>query len=159
MDVTSSVVTAGLQVFAAEELKYVYSPEHEPIGSVQPGERFVVDTSDCFTGRYRDPVDFNAESAAWVDANLNPVTGPITVAGAVPGGAVEVAIEDIAIPRPAWSSSAGVRHCLRPTGGTRRNTLSPCPSLATASGSATTGQCPSGRSSAALPPRPGARRC
>lgn len=100
MDVTSSVVTAGLQVFAAEELKYVYSPEHEPIGSVQPGERFVVDTSDCFTGRYRDPVDFNAESAAWVDANLNPVTGPITVAGAVPGGAVEVAIEDIAITTP-----------------------------------------------------------
>jgi amidase len=100
MDGTSSVATTGLQVFAAEELKYVYSGGHEPIGSVQPGERFVVDTSDCFTGRYRDPADFNAESAAWVDANLNPVTGPISVAGAVPGGAVEVLIEDIAITTP-----------------------------------------------------------
>jgi amidase len=100
MDVTSSGVTTGLQVFAAEELKYVYSAEHEPIGSVLPGERFVVDTSDCFTGRYRNPADFNAESAAWVDANLNPVTGPISVAGAVPGGAVEIEIEDIAVTTP-----------------------------------------------------------
>lgn len=97
MDVTSSASTTGLQVFAAEELKYAYSAQHEPIGSVQPGERFVVDTSDCFTGRYRGPAGFNAESAAWVDANLNPVTGPIGVAGARPGDAVEIQIEAIAV--------------------------------------------------------------
>jgi amidase len=91
----------SMQTFAATDLKYVYSPEHEPIGTVQPGERFVVHTADCFTGRYRDPADFSPESAAWVDANLNPVTGPIRVEGAQPGGAVEIHIEDIAVTTPA----------------------------------------------------------
>jgi amidase len=89
-----------MQTFAADNLKYVYSPAHEPIGSVRPGERFVVDTSDCFTGRYRDPAGFSPESAAWVDANLNPVTGPISVEGAEPGGAVEIYIEDITVTTP-----------------------------------------------------------
>ena len=90
-----------MQTFAADNLKYVYSPAHEPIGSVQPGERFIVDTSDCFTGRYRDPADFSPESAAWVDANLNPVTGPICVDGAQPGNAIEVHIESITVTTPA----------------------------------------------------------
>ncbi len=90
----------SVQVFAAEQLKYVYSAAHEPVGSVQPGERFVVDTADCFTGRYRNPDDFSQQTAAWVDANLNPVTGPISVAGAEPGGAVEVTIEDIEVTTP-----------------------------------------------------------
>jgi amidase len=89
-----------MQTFAAEQLKYVYSAAHEPVGVVQPGERFVVDTADCFTGRYRNPADFSPETAAWVDANLNPVTGPISVAGAEPGGAVEVNIEDIEVTTP-----------------------------------------------------------
>jgi amidase len=89
-----------MQTFAAEQLKYVYSPAHEPVGTVQPGEWFVVDTADCFTGRYSNPADFSPETAAWVDANLNPVTGPIWVAGAEPGGAVEVTIEDIEVTTP-----------------------------------------------------------
>jgi amidase len=100
MKVTSSEVPVAMQTFAADNLKYVYSPAHEPIGSVRPGERFIVETSDCFTGRYRDPADFSPESAAWVDANLNPVTGPISVAGAEPGGAVEIYIEDVTVTTP-----------------------------------------------------------
>jgi amidase len=91
----------AMQTFAATDLKYVYDREHEPIGTVLPGERFVVDTADCFTGRYRDPTDFSPESAAWVDANLNPVTGPIRVEGAQPREAVEIHIEDIAVTTPA----------------------------------------------------------
>jgi amidase len=101
MTVTSGGPAMRLQTFAADDLKYVYSAEHEPIGSVRPGERFVVDTADCFTGRYRDPADFSPESAAWVDANLNPVTGPISVDGALPGGAIEIYIEDITVTTPA----------------------------------------------------------
>jgi amidase len=89
-----------MQIFAADNLKYVYSSAHEPIGSVQPGERFIVDTSDCFTGRYRNPADFSPQAAEWVDANLNPVTGPISVKGAAPGGAVEISIEDITVTTP-----------------------------------------------------------
>jgi amidase len=98
--VTSGEPSVSLQTFSADHLKYVYSGEHEPIGSVRPGERFIVDTADCFTGRYRNPSDFSPESAAWVDANLNPVTGPISVEGGRPGEAVEVYIEDITVTTP-----------------------------------------------------------
>jgi amidase len=90
-----------MQTFAATDLKYVYSPSHEPIGVVQPGERFVVDTSDCFTDRFRDPADWNERSAAWVDNNLNPVTGPILVEAARAGDAIEIRIEDITVTTPA----------------------------------------------------------
>jgi amidase len=89
-----------MQTFTPDQIKYVYSPDHTPIGSVQPGERFVVDTEDCFTGRYRNPADFNAESAAWVEENLNGVTGPISVDGALPGGAIEIHIEDVTVTTP-----------------------------------------------------------
>jgi amidase len=89
-----------VQTFGPELIKYVYSRLHEPIGSVRAGERFVVDTEDCFTGRYRDPADFNAESAAWVEENLNGVTGPISVEGATPGGAIEIHIEDVTVTTP-----------------------------------------------------------
>jgi amidase len=101
MKVTSSDAPVTMPAFAAEDLKYVYSPAHKPIGLVHSGERFIVDTSDCFTGRYREPADFSPETAAWVDANLNPVTGPIYVDGAEPGGAVEIHIEDIEVTTPA----------------------------------------------------------
>src|SRR5258708_7608015 len=101
MNVTSNEGPVITQTFAADRLKYVYIAAHQPIGTVQPGERFIVDTADCFTGRYRDPADFSPESAAWVDANLNPVTGPIRVEGAQPGAAVEIHIEDIPVTTPA----------------------------------------------------------
>ena len=91
-----------MQAFPADNLKYVYSPAHAAVGRVAPGEMFTIDTSDCFTGRYRNPADFNAESAAWVEDNLNPVTGPIWVDGATAAGAVEVRIDSIAVTTPAY---------------------------------------------------------
>jgi amidase len=90
----------ALQEFGPTDLKYLYSPEHHPIGAVAADERFVVETADCFTGRFSQPGGFNEESVAWVDQNLNGVTGPIFVEGAVPGGAVEIAIEVITFTTP-----------------------------------------------------------
>lgn len=52
-----------------------------------------MDTQDWFTGRYRDPANFSPQTAAWVEENLNCVTGPISVAGAKPGDAIEIHIE------------------------------------------------------------------
>jgi acetamidase/formamidase len=89
-----------MQIFAAEDLKYVYSPWHRPVGTVQPGERFTVDTQDCFTGLYRDPANFSPETAAWVEENLNGVTGPISVTGAKPGDAIEIHIESVTVTSP-----------------------------------------------------------
>jgi amidase len=89
-----------MQTFPADDLKYVYSAGHQPVGSVRPGERFAVETADCFTGRYRDPADFSPQAAAWVDANLNPATGPIRVEGALAGDAIEITIEHIEVTTP-----------------------------------------------------------
>jgi acetamidase/formamidase len=86
--------------FGPGDLKYLYSPDHVPIGSVAADEQFVVETADCFTGRFREPGGFNEEAIAWVDQNLNGVTGPIFVESAVPGGAVEVTIEEITFTTP-----------------------------------------------------------
>ena len=82
-----------MQTFTPDDLKH-HSPAHEPIGTVAPGETFTVVTEDCFTGRYETPDGFTAESAAWVEENLNGVR-PIAVRRAEPGEVVAVAIEEL----------------------------------------------------------------
>jgi amidase len=89
-----------MQTFEPTDLKYTYSPEHEPIGTVAPGETFAVNTEDGFTGRYSDSASFNPETAAWVGEHLDGVTGPIAVDGAEPGQALEVRIESIQVSTP-----------------------------------------------------------
>jgi amidase len=86
-----------MQTFEPTDIKYAYSPEHVPIGTVEPGESFTVVTADGFTGRYEDPANFTPASAAWVEENLDGVTGPVAVRGAEPGQAVEIAIERIEV--------------------------------------------------------------
>ncbi|MBV9536828.1 MAG: acetamidase/formamidase family protein, partial [Solirubrobacterales bacterium] len=89
-----------MQTFTPDDLKYTYSPAHEPIGMVAPGETFAVITEDCFTRRYETPDGFTAESSAWVEENLDGVTGPIAVGGAEPGQVVAVAIEELQATTP-----------------------------------------------------------
>jgi amidase len=89
-----------MQTFTPDALKYTYSPTHEPIGTVAPGEVFTVITEDCFTRRYETPDGFTPEAAAWVEENLDGVTGPIVVDGAEPGEAVAVTIEQLEATNP-----------------------------------------------------------
>lgn len=89
-----------MKTFSPVDIKYTYSPDHEPIGTVAAGEAFTVITEDCFTARYRNAADFNEQSAAWVEQNLDGVTGPIAVDGAAPGGAIAVKIESIDVTTP-----------------------------------------------------------
>jgi len=89
-----------MREFSAQDLKYVYSPRHRPIGVVEAGERFVVDTADCFTGRFANPADWNPESAAWVEDHLDGVTGPVYVEGAQAGQAVAVTIHSLKLTTP-----------------------------------------------------------
>ncbi len=86
-----------MQTFGPTDIKYIYSADHAPIGTVAEGETFTVITADGFTGRYDDPANFTPETAAWVEAHLDGVTGPIAVAGAEPGQAVAVTIESIEV--------------------------------------------------------------
>jgi amidase len=89
-----------MQHFPESDAKYAYSPEHAPIGTVQPGEVFEVESVEGYSGYFRKPEDFTPESYAQAEAVKWAVVGPITVAGAEAGGAVAVTIHDIAINTP-----------------------------------------------------------
>jgi amidase len=89
-----------VQRFSAEDLKNTYSPAHRPCGQVKSGETFVIETADCFGGRYRDPSRVSAADHAWVEENLDVVTGPVFVEGAKPGDVLAVRIEAMEITTP-----------------------------------------------------------
>ena len=89
-----------MQYFPCDDLKFVYSAQHQPIGTVTAGETFQVQTEDCFSGLFRHPDGYTPENIAWIGDNLNGVTGPIAVAGARPGQVVAVRIDDIAVTTP-----------------------------------------------------------
>jgi acetamidase/formamidase len=62
--------------FGPSDVKTTYSRDHSPVGTVAPGERFVIETVDCFSGRFREPSGYTPENIAWVERNLDAVTGP-----------------------------------------------------------------------------------
>ena len=95
-----------MQIFQPDDLKFTYSGAHTPIGTVEAGEVFVVETEDCFTRRFRHPDGFTPENLTWVLENLDGVTGPIAVAGAARGDAVAVTLHRVEVTTPgsvAWS--------------------------------------------------------
>lgn len=100
-----------MQHFEATDLKFTYSADHDPIGYVNPGEKFVIDTEDCFTARFRQPDGFTTENLAWVHANLDGVTGPVHVNGATTADVVAITFHDIEITTPGsivWSRCEAV---------------------------------------------------
>ena len=86
--------------FGPSDVKTTYSRDHAPIGTVAPGERFVIETVDCFSGRFREPSGYTPENIAWVERNLDAVTGPVAIDGAEPGMAVAVEIHSMEITTP-----------------------------------------------------------
>jgi acetamidase/formamidase len=96
-----------MQRFPESDAKYAYSPEHASIGTVQPGEVFAVESVEGYSGYFRSPEDFNAESYAAAEAHKWAVVGPISVAGARPGGAVAVTIHDVEITTPGVVTYGG----------------------------------------------------
>jgi len=89
-----------MQRFPESDAKYAYSPEHASIGTVQPGEMFAVESVEGYSGYFRSPEDFTPESYAAAEAHKWAVVGPISVAGAQPGGAIAVTIHDVEITTP-----------------------------------------------------------
>src|ERR1700682_4486729 len=84
-----------MQRFSASDAKYAYSPDHASIGTVQPGERFEVESVEGFSGYFRAPSDFTPEVYAQAEAHKWAVTGPISVAGAKANEAVAVTIHAV----------------------------------------------------------------
>jgi amidase len=89
-----------MQRFLASDAKYSYSPRHASIGTVQPGERFEVESVEGFSNYFRSAGDFTPERYAEAEAVKWAVTGPITVAGAEPGGAVAITIHSVEVTTP-----------------------------------------------------------
>ena len=103
-----------MQHFPESDAKYAYSPEHAPIGTVQPGEVFEVESVEGYSGYFRKPEDFTPESYAQAEALKWAVVGPITVAGAEAGGAVAVTIHEVAINTPGVVTYGAYRRDVDP---------------------------------------------
>ncbi len=89
-----------MQRFSASDAKYAYSPGHASIGTVEAGERFVVESVEGWSGYFRASSDFTPERRAEAEAHKWAVTGPISVAGARRGGAVTVTIHAVEVTTP-----------------------------------------------------------
>jgi amidase len=89
-----------MQRFSASDAKYAYSPDHASIGTVEPGERFEVESVEGFSGYFRAPSDFTPEVYAEAEAHKWAVTGPISVAGVRANGALAVTIHAVDVVTP-----------------------------------------------------------
>jgi amidase len=79
-----------------DKLASVLGQYVEPRLTVAPGETFLVETEDCYSGTLRSPADVNPVSRERGGVGFsNPVTGPVYVEGAMPGDALVVNIHDI----------------------------------------------------------------
>jgi amidase len=77
---------------------YTIGPYTDPVLTVKPGDRVVVETRDAFEGKIKTPQDL--PSKVLTLPFVNPQNGPIMVEGAQPGDVVAVYIESM-LPRGA----------------------------------------------------------
>jgi len=73
-------------------LKYILSPDDEPVASIAPGETVILETEDACSGQIRKKGDIRDRNKI---PNANPVVGPIYIEGAKKGDSLAVLIEDI----------------------------------------------------------------
>jgi len=71
---------------------YKMSASNAPVLRVAPGETFVAETEDCYSGNLRTPSDVFTK-AMW--DTVNPATGPVFIEGARRGDTLAVEIQDI----------------------------------------------------------------
>jgi len=81
------------QIKQPGEYAYTYSPFHEPIAQVKPGEKIAIHTLDAFENKLNGPEDLCTEKCFF--PFLNPQTGPVFVQGAEPGDTLVVKIHEI----------------------------------------------------------------
>jgi acetamidase/formamidase len=85
--------------FSRTATQMFFDREIEPVGSVRPGESFVVETADAVCGLIRTDSDVLSSFDELLDrlGGANPVTGPIHVEGARPGDCIAVTFEDLVV--------------------------------------------------------------
>jgi len=75
------------------DFSYVIGPYRGPVATVAPGETFIVETADAFENKIDSP-DADLRSLITLPF-VNPLTGPIYVAGAEKGDSLRVTIHSI----------------------------------------------------------------
>src|SRR5690554_447258 len=71
-----------------------FSPINEPVLSIGLGEKFVVETNDCYCGQFNNTRVLRSQ----IDPSLiNASTGPIYIDGVVPGDVICVHIHKITL--------------------------------------------------------------
>ena len=79
--------------------KYEFDKDHEPLICVAPGEKFVIETEDAFSGELRAPdrlpIPEHRPSMSHTPPLGNPMGGPVYVEGAEPGDVLAVTIHDV----------------------------------------------------------------
>ena len=80
-----------------DQVSLFFDARAEPVIEVAAGERFIVETADSLCGLVKQeaPKGFAIDDVLARLGGACPVTGPVFVAGAVPGGALEVHIEEV----------------------------------------------------------------
>ncbi len=77
-----------------EAVFYAFSADLAPVLEIEPGERVLIETHDCFCGQIQKEAD-TVEKLDW--NRVNPATGPLYIRGARPGDILAVRIEDIRV--------------------------------------------------------------
>jgi acetamidase/formamidase len=98
-----------LQRFTRDRSGFVFDSEIAPIGSVRPGETFVVETMDSLCGIVKSGADVITDLAGVMErlGGANPVTGPIYVEGCRAGDCIAVdvvAIDPAPRTRTGWTA-------------------------------------------------------
>jgi amidase len=91
------------QRFTLETPHFTYDGTHQPIGTVDVGEVFEIETIDCWSGLY--------QYRAFTARNLDGVTGPIFIRGAMPGDVIAVTLHNVEV---TTVGSVVVSHCSSP---------------------------------------------
>ena len=95
---------------------YTMGPYSDPVMSIAPGDRVIVDTRDAFEGKIRTEQDLPSQKLQV--PFLNPQNGPIMIDGAEKGDVVAVYIESM---RPRGDNPRGTC-CLIPRFGAQTGT-------------------------------------
>jgi len=102
------------QIRREQAMEYVFDGRKGPVIRVRPGERFLVETEDAFSGRIHTREDLlrsHTFPTAQVTPRLsNPMAGPIYVEGAEKGDVLAVSIESITVDeigRTTWTEFRG----------------------------------------------------
>ena len=86
------------------EYLYAFDPKQKAITTVKNGETICVSTKDAFCNRLNEPGMLPSD----LSGNLNPVTGPLCIADAMPGDSLKIEIIDIT-PDKDWGVSVAAK--------------------------------------------------